>query len=81
VTICCQDHEFEAAVGNFSQQSLQEIWFGEGFTRLRAQLRASDRSGNQFCQACDFKGYRDEHLGAGRRFMNRLVGDLWSAGA
>jgi radical SAM protein with 4Fe4S-binding SPASM domain len=81
VTICCQDHEFEAAVGNFSQQSLQEIWYGEGFTRLRAQLRAADRSGNAFCQACDFKGYRDEHLGPSRRFLNRLVGDLWSPGA
>lgn len=77
VTICCQDHYFEAAVGNLTQQSLQEIWFSEGFTRLRAQLRAADRNGNKFCQACDFKGFKDEHLRPGQRLLNRLVGDLW----
>jgi radical SAM protein with 4Fe4S-binding SPASM domain len=77
VTICCQDHYFEAAVGNLTQQSMQEIWYSEGFTRLRAHLRAADRTGNQFCQACDFKGFKDEHLGPGQRLLNRLVGDLW----
>jgi radical SAM protein with 4Fe4S-binding SPASM domain len=77
VTICCQDHNFDAAVGNLNQQTLQEIWFGEGFTQLRKRLREADRTGNAFCQACDFKGYKDEHLRPGQRLLNRLVGDLW----
>jgi radical SAM protein with 4Fe4S-binding SPASM domain len=76
VTICCQDHAFEAAVGNLNDQPLQAIWYGEGFQKLREQLLRHDRSGNKFCKACDFRGYKEEHLNAVESLRNRAVGAL-----
>lgn len=76
VTICCQDHYFEAAVGNLNHQRIDEIWQGEGFQKLRQQLLASDRSGNKFCAACDFRGYKEEHLTSAQLLRNRAVGAL-----
>lgn len=76
VTICCQDHYFESAVGNFNTQRIDEIWYGEGFQKLRADLLRNDRSGNKFCNACDFRGYKEEHLSAGESLRNRAVGAL-----
>lgn len=76
VTICCQDHYFEAAVGNLNKARIDEIWFGEGFQKLRASLLQNDRSINKFCQACDFRGYKEEHLTAGELLKNRAVGAL-----
>ncbi len=76
VTICCQDHYFEAAVGNFNAERLQDIWHGPGFQKLRADLLRNDRSGNKFCKACDFRGYKEEHLTAKESLRNRAVGAL-----
>ncbi|MEM7037210.1 MAG: radical SAM/SPASM domain-containing protein [Bacteroidota bacterium] len=76
VTICCQDHYFEAAVGNVNAQPLAEIWYSEGFQKLRAQLLEGDRSGNDFCKVCDFRGYKEEHLTKGESMRNRMVGAL-----
>jgi radical SAM protein with 4Fe4S-binding SPASM domain len=76
VTICCQDLYFEAAVGNLQTHRIDEIWYGEGFQKLRAALLKSDRSHNKFCAACDFKGYKEEHLTTGESLSNRAVGAL-----
>lgn len=76
VTICCQDHSFDAAVGNLNSERLQDIWYGSGLSALRAQLMKGDRSGHQLCNGCDFRGYKDEHLGSGTRVLHRMVGDL-----
>jgi radical SAM protein with 4Fe4S-binding SPASM domain len=76
VTICCQDHYFEAAVGNLNESRLQDIWYSTGFQALRAQLLNSDRSGNKFCNSCDFRGYKEEHLTSGESLRNRTVGAL-----
>lgn len=75
VTICCQDHYFESAVGNVRDQSLAEIWNSEGFRRLRAQLLRGDRSQNKFCQVCDFKGFKEEHLTGSESILTRAIGD------
>jgi hypothetical protein len=39
-------------------------------------LLANDRSGNKFCAACDFRGYKEEHLTSSQVFKNRAVGAL-----
>lgn len=80
VTICCQDHYFEAAVGNVKTESLQSIWWGEGFSQLRRQLAVGDRSGNAFCKVCDFRGYKEEHLTPAESTRNRAVGALLNEG-
>lgn len=80
VTICCQDHYFEGAVGNANESSLKEIWYSEGFQALRADLLRSDRSKNKFCAACDFRGYKEEHLSRIESVKNRLSGSLLNEG-
>ena len=77
VTICCQDHYFDSAVGNVHQNSLSEIWFGESFSELRRQLQTGDRTGQALCSACDHPGYKREHLKGSRSFWHRIVGELW----
>lgn len=76
VTICCQDHYFESAVGNLNNSSLHDVWYGAGFSKLRSDLLRSDRSGNKFCSSCDFRGYKEEHLTSMESFKNRAVGAL-----
>lgn len=76
VTICCQDHYFESAVGNLNKNRIDEIWYGDGFQKLRAALLANDRTQNKFCQACDFRGYKEEHLTSKELLKNRAVGAL-----
>ena len=76
VTICCQDHDFAHSLGNVNAQSLQEIWHGEGFERLRVHLRQGLRSAHPMCKVCDFRGYKQEHMTATEAAKNRMVGDL-----
>lgn len=77
VSICCQDHFFEERMGNVNHTSLDEIWFGERFAKMREKLVTGDRSGSKFCQACDFRGFKEEHMTKGQSIRNRMIGDLW----
>ena len=77
VTICCQDHYFDSAVGNLNASSMEEIWFSPPMQELREQLKKNDRSQHELCRGCDFRGYREEHLTKSESLKNRLVGDLW----
>ena len=77
VSICCQDHYFEEVMGNVNRQGLDDIWFGERFQAMRTKLAIGDRSGSKFCQACDFRGFKEEHMTKGQSIRNRMVGDLW----
>ncbi|MCB9232586.1 MAG: SPASM domain-containing protein [Bacteroidia bacterium] len=76
VTLCCQDHYFKEEKGNVNRQTLQEIWYGEGFQRLRAALLQGDRSTSDFCKVCDFRGFKNEHLTEKEIRRNRWVGDM-----
>ena len=78
VYLCCQDHAFEEVMGNVNHQSLEQIWWGERFQALRQQLAQGDRTGSKFCQGCDFRGYKEEHLTPVRSLRNRLVGYFWN---
>ncbi len=77
VTICCQDHYFNSAVGNANQQSLQDIWFNPAMQEIRSQLAKGDRSQHKLCKGCDFRGFKEEHLSPKESKKNRIVGDLW----
>jgi radical SAM protein with 4Fe4S-binding SPASM domain len=76
ISICCQDHGFDSAVGNLNESRLQEIWYGPGFQRLRTALLASDRSAHGLCSTCDFRGFKEEHLTRSESVWNRMVGGL-----
>lgn len=77
VSICCQDLEFENAVGNLNETTLGEIWFGPEMTRLRQDLKNSDRSQNPLCAGCDYRGFREDHISEAQSKVNRLVGAYW----
>lgn len=78
VTICCQDHYFDSAVGNANHQSLKEIWFNPAMQELRSQLAKGDRTQHKLCNGCDFRGFKEEHLTPEESRKNRMVGDLWA---
>lgn len=77
VTICCQDHYFDSAVGNANAQTLKEIWFNPAMEALRSQLAKGDRTQHELCKGCDFRGFKEEHLTEAESKQNRMVGDLW----
>lgn len=77
VTICCQDHYFDAAVGNVKTESLVEIWRKPAFETLRSQLRQADRSHHPLCAVCDHRGFKQEHLPEGNNIANKIVGQLY----
>lgn len=79
VTICCQDHYFDAAIGNVTDESLLEIWRKPAFEELRDQLRRADRSQHPLCSICDHRGFKDEHVPEGAKFENRVAGRLFDS--
>ena len=76
VSLCCQDHFFEEKMGNVNESSLEDIWNGPSFQRIRKKLKESDRNGSKFCQVCDFRGFKEEHILPGESFLNRIVGPM-----
>jgi|GEM_PF-1399827 len=75
VTICCQDHYFDSAVGNLHDQTLENIWNNPAMEALRAHLLQGDRSQHELCAGCDFRGFKEEHLNTSQLTWSRLVGD------
>jgi MoaA/NifB/PqqE/SkfB family radical SAM enzyme len=54
VVLCCQDWQHEEVMGDATCQTLDEIWNGERYRRVRANLLNRDRRG--LCSKCDFPG-------------------------
>lgn len=52
VVPCCRDCNGELALGNVHQQTLEEIWNGAAYARLREQHATGDYSGNPLCERC-----------------------------
>lgn len=57
VNACVNDFFGKNNIGNVYNNSLKEIWFGEKFEKLRRSLIKSNRSVNELCAICDYKGY------------------------
>jgi radical SAM protein with 4Fe4S-binding SPASM domain len=69
--LCSNDVFFQHVTGNVMKQSLQEIWHGEEYRRVRRAMIEGDRTCTSICQVCDFKGYRKSQVGGALR--KRLV--------
>lgn len=54
VVICCQDWKLEEVLGNVAEDTLNNIWNGSRYRKLRAQLLRRERTG--LCAKCDFAG-------------------------
>lgn len=53
VSACCRDYHGELIVGDATRQSLEEIWKGEAFARLRAAHAAGDVAAlPRACRTC-----------------------------
>lgn len=53
VTLCDQDFRGQHALGSLADHGLEELWTGEGFTRIRADHRAGRVGGLPLCARCD----------------------------
>ncbi|MCX7748461.1 MAG: SPASM domain-containing protein [Clostridia bacterium] len=53
VCLCCIDHETKFFMGDFSKQSIKEIWTGENFNKVRLLHSSSKRNEISLCRGCD----------------------------
>jgi len=51
---CCLDYEGIYPLGDFSHQSLNEIWHGEAYQKLRKHMARSDMQFLTKCRKCNF---------------------------
>lgn len=52
VTACCGDYDEELVVGNLSEETLQEIFFGENIRRIRKILSEESYDKLPLCRDC-----------------------------
>ena len=77
VSLCGNDAYGQVTLGDTSRQSLLEIWHGEDYGRLRAELATNGRRNLPVCNRCDVHTFDpDVFLGRSRvlRFLNRALG-------
>lgn len=55
VSLCCNDPYGRATLGDVTNSSLKDIWYGEDFFKIRKQLKGG-RGNISFCKYCDFFG-------------------------
>lgn len=53
VSLCCNDAIGLTVMGDASNESLNDIWFGEKFEQARAEIIKNGRRGFEFCKNCD----------------------------
>lgn len=55
VCLCCMDYGQEVILGDVRSQSLQEIWTGPQYTKLRRQITGAEPSPDSFlCKRCEW---------------------------
>ncbi len=58
VTSCCQTlgppNEIKSVMGHLDAQSIEDIWFGEPYEKLREAHRREDFDSIDYCKNCDF---------------------------
>jgi radical SAM protein with 4Fe4S-binding SPASM domain len=52
VVACCRDSKYKINLGNLSNQSLEEVWFGEKYSKLRTIQENKQWSKNKICNNC-----------------------------
>ena len=60
VSLCGNDAYGQVTLGDASRQSLREIWFGEPYRRLRAELTENGRKNLPVCSTCDVHTFDPE---------------------
>jgi radical SAM protein with 4Fe4S-binding SPASM domain len=76
VSLCGNDSYGQVTLGDVNRQSISEIWYGEAFGRLRAELTANGRRNLPLCKTCDVHTFDpDVFLAQSRllRAVNRLL--------
>ncbi|MBF0164893.1 MAG: radical SAM/SPASM domain-containing protein [Magnetococcales bacterium] len=53
---CCNDALIPMPMGNARDQTLQEIWNGASYERLRGELLRNNRHADEFCRKCTSLG-------------------------
>jgi radical SAM protein with 4Fe4S-binding SPASM domain len=61
VVACCRDLEHKTVMGNALERPLREIWVGEGYARLRRNLRRKQPEQNEACRQCDLPWDREKN--------------------
>ena len=77
VSLCGNDAYGQVTLGDTSRQSLLEIWHGDDYRRLRAELATNGRKNLPVCNRCDVHTFDpDVFLERSRllRFLNRALG-------
>lgn len=71
VALCCMDYSQQEILGDVSTQTIDEIWTGSAYARVRAQVRGDlPADANFLCSRCEWRvsenhateSTRDEHL-------------------
>ena len=62
VALCSEDFYYTLSQGDFSHQSLREIWGSKSWNQARKELLAGNRKCNALCVLCDYKGCTFEML-------------------
>ena len=55
VLACCHDFDRQNKVGDLNQQSVNEVWYGDAFSKIRWHLNHGDRGISPLCLNCDHK--------------------------
>lgn len=53
VLSCCHDFDEQNLMGDLTQQTVREVWYGRQFTALRRGLNRGDRGVSDLCRGCD----------------------------
>lgn len=53
ISLCCQDALGCYTLGDIRQMTLDEIWYGESFTKIRYALLKKGRQSLNLCKCCD----------------------------
>ena len=83
VSLCGNDPYGRVTLGDASRQSLSEIWYGEAYRKLRAELTQNGRRNLEVCRTCDVHTFDPAHLlgdsGIARRLSRAigLISDDW----
>lgn len=56
VSHCCADFYFSNKMGNIRDNSMLNIWEGEGFKKVRQHLLNNERASGSLCSKCDHFG-------------------------
>lgn len=54
VSLCCNDALGRVTLGDLSEESLGEVWNGEGYRKVRKVMAVQGRGGLGLCRGCDF---------------------------